>query len=371
MRVLITGSRGFIGRNLIVHLRAAGIIDIVEITRETSAAELADRVRGADFVFHLAGTNRPKSVDEFDTGNVGFTRALSSELSALGKPVPVVYTSSIQAALANPYGASKRGAEDVLIAYGQATGAPVHVFRLPNVFGKWSRPNYNSAVATFCSQAAQGQPLSVNDPNAPLSLVYVDDVVDAFLALLNGGVAAGAGFREVAPVYETTVGRVAEIIRGFPGSRTSLVTDRVGGGLERALHATYLSFLAPEAFAYDVPRHADARGEFVEMLKTPDCGQFSYFTAHPGVTRGEHYHHTKTEKFLVISGSARFRFRHVLNGETHEIRVDGGEGRIVETVPGWSHNITNVGTSELVVMLWANEIFDRSRPDTYASRVDT
>ena len=244
----------------------------------------------------------------------------------------------------------------------------MHLFRLANVFGKWCRPNYNSAVATFCHNTARGLPIVVNDPAAALRLVYVDDVVAAFAGLLARPDAPG-GFVEAGPVYETTVGEVADRVREFAASRSSLVTARVGGGLVRALYSTYVSHLPPASFAYDVPRHGDARGVFVEMLKTPDCGQFSYFTAHPGITRGEHYHHSKTEKFLVIKGTARFGFRHIVTGETHELTTRGGEGRIVETVPGWTHDITNVGDDELIVMLWANEIFDRERPDTVAMKV--
>jgi UDP-2-acetamido-2,6-beta-L-arabino-hexul-4-ose reductase len=223
-------------------------------------------------------------------------------------------------------------------------------------------------VATFCHSIARGQPITVNDPAAPLRLVYVDDVVAAFVGLLEHPGRPG-GHTEVEPVYETTVGAVANAIRSFPESRQTLVTPAVGEGLLRALHATYLSFLPTDDFAYSVPVHGDPRGVFVEMLKTADSGQFSYFTAHPGITRGEHYHHTKTEKFMVIRGTASFGFRNVDTGETAEIIVTGGEGRIVETVPGWAHNVTNIGGDELICMLWANEIFDRANPDTIAAKV--
>jgi UDP-2-acetamido-2,6-beta-L-arabino-hexul-4-ose reductase len=224
-------------------------------------------------------------------------------------------------------------------------------------------------VATFCHNLAQGLPVVINDPQTPLRLVYVDDVVDAFAELLESP--PDGGFHEVRPVYETTVGAVHDIIRGFASSRETLTTDRVGVGLTRALHATYLSFLPPDRFVYDVPVHGDQRGNFVEMLKTPDCGQVSYFTAHPGITRGGHYHHTKTEKFLVVKGTARFAFRHVITNERVEITVDGGSGRIVETVPGWTHDVTNIGTDELVCVLWANEAFDHAKPDTVMMKVDT
>lgn len=368
MRIVVTGAQGFIGRNLMARLRETGGHELVPVLRDTPDGDLRGLVADADIVFHLAGVNRPKDPAEFASGNAGFTERLCAALSERGGPTRVVFASSTQAALDNAYGASKKSAEDVLFAFGRETGSPVHVFRLTNVFGKWSRPNYNSAVATFCHNMARGLPITINDPAAPLRLVYVDDVVDTFTALIESP-PDESGFAEVEPVYASTVGEVAEIIRAFGASRSTLITPRVGSGLMRALHATYLSFLDPDAFSYTVPVHADPRGEFVEMLKTEDSGQFSYFTAHPGITRGEHYHHSKTEKFLVLRGTAHFGFRNIDTGETFELVTRGGEARIVETIPGWAHNVTNIGQEELVVMLWANEIFDRSRPDTYACKV--
>jgi UDP-2-acetamido-2,6-beta-L-arabino-hexul-4-ose reductase len=326
----------------------------------------------ADCVFHLAGVNRPQDPAEFAAGNANFTALVCQALAAAGRKARLVLSSSTQAEQANPYGQSKLAAEAAVRAYAASTGAPVHVFRLPNVFGKWARPNYNSAVATFCHNVANGLPISVNETAPPLNLVYVDDVVQAFVNCLKApahGATAPDAFDFVAPVYSTTVAEVAATVRGFADSRTTLLTGRVGTGLVRALYSTYISYLPPAAFAYTVPRHADPRGEFVEMLKTPDSGQFSYFTAHPGVTRGEHYHHSKTEKFLVLKGMALFGFRHILTGETHELVTRGGEAQIVETVPGWTHNITNIGDDEMIVMVWANEVFDRQRPDTVAMKV--
>ncbi|MBW7924910.1 MAG: capsular polysaccharide biosynthesis protein CapF [Burkholderiaceae bacterium] len=369
MRIVVTGADGFIGRNLRMRLAELGHRDVRLITRGSSVAQLRGAARDADFVFHLAGVNRPQDPAEFDACNAGFTAALCDALAEEGGRAPVVFASSTQAALDNPYGRSKRAAEQVLLRHGEDHGTPVHVFRLTNVFGKWSRPHYNSAVATFCHQLARGLPITVNDPAAPLRLVYIDDVVAAFVALLDAPQNPG-GFVEASPVYATTVGEVAETLHGFVASRQTLMTSRVGTGLARALHATYLSHLPPESFDYTVPQYGDPRGVFVEMLKTPDCGQFSYFTAHPGVTRGGHYHHSKTEKFLVIKGTARFGFRHIDTDQMHELTVRGGEARIVETIPGWVHDITNVGDDEMIVMLWANEVFDRERPDTVAMKVE-
>jgi len=368
MRIAITGGRGFIGRNLQVRLQELGHRDVTLIPHDADAAALSALLAGVGFVFHLAGVNRPQDPAEFASGNHDFTLRLCDAMAAQAVPPRAAFASSTQAALDNPYGRSKRQAEDALLAYGQRTGAGVHIFRLTNVFGKWSRPNYNSAVATFCHNIARGEPIVVNDRAAPLKLIYVDDVVQHLCALLDDPSAA-TGLVQAGPEYVTTVGELADQIRAFAGSRESLVSERVGTGLTRALYATYVSFLPLPAFEYEVPRHADPRGVFVEMLKTPDCGQFGYFTAFPGITRGEHYHHTKTEKFLVIKGTASFGYRHIITNETHEIVTRGGEGRIVETIPGWTHNVTNIGDDELVVLVWANEIFDRQRPDTVARKV--
>ncbi|NNM78592.1 SDR family oxidoreductase [Sphingomonas sp. ID1715] len=366
MRVLVTGANGFVGRNLVVRLSEAGH-EALGLGRDDGEEAWAGAVQAADFVVHLAGVNRPTDPSEFESGNVGLTDRLCTLLAQAGHGAPIIYSSSIQADRDQPYGQSKAAAEAVLRAHADATGATVAIFRLPNVFGKWARPDYNSAVATFCHRIARGEAIDIHDPAAPVRLVYVDDVIDAFLRLIQGPFSTGQ--YEVEPEYRTTVGELANIIRSFPESRGSLTMPPVGTGLIRALYSTYLSYLPPERFDYQVPIHADPRGRFVEMLKTRDSGQFSYFTAGPGITRGDHYHHSKVEKFLVISGKAHFGFRHIQTGEVHEIVVEGREARIVETIPGWTHNITNIGDGELVVMLWANEIFDHARPDTVAMKV--
>lgn len=368
MRIALTGARGFIGRNLQVRLQELGHRNLAMIPHDAAPAELRGLLADMDIVFHLAGVNRPRDPAEFTAGNHAFTRRLCEAMAALARFPRVVYASSSQAALDNAYGNSKREAEEELLNYGRRTGAAVHVFRLTNVFGKWSRPNYNSAVATFCHNIARGEPITVNNREAPLKLIYVDDVVRHFCSLLEGD-ALPSGLLQAGPEYDTTVGAVADQIHAFHASRENMVTERVGVGLTRALYATYVSFLPLPAFEYEVARHADPRGIFVEMMKTPDCGQFGYFTALPGITRGEHYHHTKTEKFLVINGTASFGYRHIITNEIHEIIARGGEGRIVETIPGWTHNVTNIGADELIVLVWANEIFDRQKPDTVAQKV--
>lgn len=367
-RIAVTGANGFIGKNLVVRLREAGH-EAVGLPHDADAAALGALLAGADRVVHLAGVNRPPSEAEFESGNLGMTQRLIATLEAGERNVPLVYASSIQAERDNPYGRSKRAAEDALQAFGQRSGSPVQVWRLPNVFGKWCRPNYNSVVATFCHNIARGLSITISDPAAQLQLVYIDDVVSALLNFVE--TAAPEKPVSVHPVFSIALGDLAETIRGFRESRSSLMTGRVGTGLLRALHATYLSYLDPGDFAYDLTGHTDPRGTFAEMLRTPDCGQFSFFTAHPGVTRGGHYHHTKTEKFLVVKGRARFGFRHILTDETFTLETSDATPRVVETVPGWSHDITNIGEDTMVVMLWANELFDWERPDTIAAKVLT
>lgn len=373
MKVLITGANGFVGKNLQLRLSERKDVQSVCFTRELGLEQLPGLLQGVDFVFHLAGVNRPQDPAEFAVGNADLTRALFTAVANAARAgcrkIPILYTSSTQAALDNPYGRSKREAESVLRKADPLV--PTHVFRLPNVFGKWCRPNYNSAVATFCHNIARDLPIQVKDSQAVVTLVYVDDVVERFLQIMDGidKLDDCEGFKAVEPQYATTVGELASLIQSFKDSRGTLMTDRVGTGLVRALYSTYVSYLPVEAFSYEIPQHADERGVFVEMLKTPDCGQFSFFTAHPGVTRGGHYHHSKTEKFLVIRGNAKFRFRHMQTGQLHELVTSGDKPQIVETVPGWTHNISNVGSEEMVVMLWANEVFDRKRTDTVACAV--
>lgn len=367
MRVLVTGAQGFIGKNLTVHLRERADIHVTTFLRGDSLANLSDRVKGVDFIFHLAGINRPKDDSEFIEGNCELTRALCAAVKDGGRIVPIIYTSSIQAERENAYGSSKRMAEEALQALSRETGTPTYIYRLPNVFGKWCRPNYNSVVATFCHHIAHDLPIKINDPTSAMQLVYVDDVIADFMRVMDQRPLHG--YREAGPIYGMTVGELAQQLYKFRESRTSLVMEPVGNGLTRALYSTFISYFTPDQFAYPLVKHEDARGVFVEMLKTHDSGQFSYFTAHPGVTRGGHYHHTKTEKFLVIKGAARFRFRHIESGTVHELEVSADKPEVVETIPGWSHDITNVGQDEMIVMLWANEIFDRQRPDTITYQV--
>ncbi|MDQ1228591.1 NAD-dependent epimerase/dehydratase family protein [Sphingomonas sp. SORGH_AS_0879] len=364
--ILVTGAEGFIGRNLTLRLTELGKRAIA-ITRASTPADLADGIAQADAVIHLAGANRPRDTAEFMAVNRDASVALADSIVSGGRALPVIVASSSRAGEDTDYGRSKLAGEQALATLGARIGAPVYIFRLPNIFGKWARPDYNSAIATFCHRTARGIPIEVHDPAARLSLVYVDDVVTAFLTILSD--VPPAGQHQVAPAYDTTVGAVADTIRGFAAMRETGIIGHVGTGLERALYATYVSHLPPESFSYPITTHSDPRGAFAEMLKTIDSGQFSVFNAHPGVTRGGHYHHTKTEKFLIVHGRARFRFRHMITGEFHELDTSGDDLRIVETVPGWAHDVTNIGDELMISLLWANEIFDRQKPDTIAAAV--
>lgn len=370
MKVLVTGAEGFIGKNLVVRLGELSDFEVIKAVRSNSEEILRAQLANADAVIHLAGENRPKDSIDFKVGNAQLTERICELLIELERKIPILFTSSTQAVQNNDYGMSKRLAETSIEDLSKLSGNSATIYRLPGVFGKWCKPNYNSVVATFCYNTAHGLTIRVDDPNYLIKLVYVDDVINSFIEWLRGPFPRGVSRTSIDPEYEIRVGELAKLIEEFPNSRKSLISERVGTGFLRALYSTYVSYLPPSKFDYTIPCHGDDRGVFVEMLKTKDSGQFSFFTAHPGITRGEHYHHTKTEKFLVIKGNARFRFRHILTDEVLSIDTSGKTPTIVETIPGWSHDITNNGDDELIVMLWANEIFDHDRPDTIASTIE-
>lgn len=367
LRIAVSGGDGFIGRNLIVRLHELGM-EVLPLVRTSSREDWFAAMAVADSVVHLAGANRPVDPADFMTINGGTADLLAEAMIASGRRgVRIVYASSSRAGEDTDYGRSKLAGEQRLERLGVETAASVYVLRLPNVFGKWARPHYNSAVATFCHNVARDLPIRIDDPATPLSLVYIDDVVETMASIADGRISDTT--TSVTPVYQTTVGAVAETIIGFRRDRADNLIDNVGTGLTRALYSTYVAALPLQEFSYPIAVHADPRGSFSEMLKTRTSGQFSYFTAHPGVTRGGHYHHTKTEKFLIVHGTARFGFRHIVTGETHMIEVSGDRPEIVETVPGWAHDVTNIGDTMLISLLWANEVFDRARPDTIAAKV--
>ncbi len=368
MRILVTGANGFIGKNLTIRLQEQPNIEVLKFTRNDNEQLLFSLIAKADFIVHLAGENRPKNTDDFIKVNRDLTSKICEGIAIVKRIVPIIFVSSIQAEYSNPYGDSKREAEIILENFANSSGNPVALYRLPNTFGKWCKPNYNSVVATFSYNIANNLPIIVTEPEKLLRLVYIDDVVNGFLALIKTGF---DGFKryKITPEYHITLKQLAEQIYAFENCRDCLTVERVGAGLTRALYATYVSYLPVNKFVYDLITHKDQRGIFVEMLKTPDCGQFSFFTAYPGITRGGHYHHSKSEKFLVIKGNAKFRFRNIVSNETYEIFTSSATSQVVETIPGWTHDITNVGEDEMIVMLWANEKFDKERPDTVICEV--
>ncbi len=365
MKILVTGANGFVGRNIIAELRNRGYSDIYPFDLDTDPA-LLDRYTGdCEFVFHLAGVNRPSETWEFMAGNRGFTAQLLNSLKNNRNPCPVLMSSSIQARLDNPYGQSKKAGEDLLFAYGQASGARVLIYRLPNVFGKWCRPNYNSAVATFCHNIARDLPITVNDPGVVLNLVYIDDVVDEFIKALSGNETRHGDFCSVPTVYTVKLGEIAELIYSFKKSRKDLAIPNMADGFTKKLYATYLSYLPIDQFSYPLKMNVDDRGSFTEMIRTPDRGQVSVNISRPGITKGNHWHHTKNEKFLVVSGTGVIRFRKVDSSEVIEYRVSGEKLEVVDIPPGYTHNIENLGDTDMVTIMWANEPFDPERPDTY------
>lgn len=369
MKVLITGSNGFVGKNLQVRL-AEEEIEFDTFTRDDSITSLEEKLSACDALVHLAGVNRPKNEQEFVEANTELTQLICDIIKKNSFTMPVVYTSSIQAELDNAYGLSKRNAEKAFVELTESNGNLVLNYRLPNVFGKWCKPNYNSAVATFCYNIINELPITINDPDAVIKLVYIDDVVSEFVSVIKSFKTSNPHTSPViSPIYQITVGDLVGQLKRFKESKTSGILERVGKGFTRALYSTYISYYKSSEFTYPLVKHEDPRGAFVEVIKSKDSGQFSYFIAHPGVTRGGHYHHSKTEKFLVINGQAHFRFKNIITGEFYECFTSGDRPEIVETIPGWAHDITNMGNDELICMLWANEIFDVENPDTVSFKV--
>jgi len=367
MNVLVTGSNGFIGKNLIIHLNELGI-KALTYTRENSIKDLPDLIKKSNFIIHLAGENKPEDEKNLDIVNAKLTKSICESIRSVDKHIPIILASSTQATFDNAYGKSKLDAELILKKLESDTGNPIYIYRLPGVFGKWCKPNYNSVVATFCHNISNNLSIQVNDPSFELSLVYIDDVVREFVKTIQGKQDSKKE-PSIQPEYKIKLGDLAAQIELFKDTRKSLISERVGVGLVRKLYSTYVSYLPPEQFSYSIPSYGDNRGMFAEMLKTKDSGQFSFFIAKPGVTRGNHYHHSKTEKFLVVQGEAKFNFRHIISNKTYEINTSGNKLKIVQTVPGWSHNITNIGIEDVVVMLWANEILDRDNIDTVVHKV--
>jgi UDP-2-acetamido-2,6-beta-L-arabino-hexul-4-ose reductase len=365
MKILVTGSKGFIGKNLIAELKNQKYNDILEFDRGTDASLLDIYTKECDFVYHLAGVNRPKNHEEFMEGNFGFTSVLLDLLKKHKNKAPVMISSSIQAALDNPYGKSKKAGEDLLFYYGKETGARVLVYRFSNVFGKWCKPNYNSAVATFCNNIAHDLPIQVNDRSVVMNLVYIDDVVEELINALNGNENRNDVFCEVPVKHTVTLGEIVDLIYSFKESRKTLNVPNMANEFEKKLYSTYLSYLPTDQFSYQLKMNVDNRGSFTEIIRTLDRGQFSVNIAKPGIAKGNHWHHTKNEKFLVVSGKGLIRFRKVDTEEIIDYYVCGDKMEVVDIPTGYTHNIINVGDTDLVTFMWANEAFNSDKPDTY------
>ena len=368
--VLITGAAGFLGSNLRAALSRREGLDVIGVDVGDDPDLLADGLARADVIYHLAGVNRPETEAEFTTGNIDLTADLLSRLEAAGRTPVFVLSSSIQAERDNPYGRSKLGAEQAVLAWRERTGGPGCIYRLPNLFGKWSRPDYNTVVATFCHNIARGLPIAINNPAHELELCYADDVVAALLRHLDTPPAPERARWTVARSFRVTLADLAERIRSMAAMRDSLVVPDLSDELNRCLHATYISFLAEDDFAYPVTLRTDNRGWLFELIKSPHFGQIFVSTTHPGITRGDHYHDTKIEKFCLIQGRAAIRFRHIFSDEVIGYEVDDQDIRIVDIPPGYTHHIENIGDTEMVVLFWANEPFDPDRPDTCYLKVN-
>jgi UDP-2-acetamido-2,6-beta-L-arabino-hexul-4-ose reductase len=366
--IVVTGALGFIGKNLCVALKRIPDLRLVSIDVGSPDSEVERGLAASDLVFHLAGVNRPESDEEYESVNVGALVEILKRLEHRSSRPLIVLSSSTQALLDNPYGRSKRRAEQALFDFAARTGTPARIFRLPGVFGKWCRPNYNSVVATFCHNLARGLPIQMEDPLKKIDIVHVDDVLDAWLRLIDEEV-QGAEFGDVRPAFGITLGELAATLSAFKADRESLHLPDLSDPLSRRLYGTYVSYLPSKAFAYSVMAKSDARGALAELLKADGHGQIFVSRTRPGVTRGNHFHDLKVEKFIVVEGEAMIRFRHIATDERAEYRVAGTELRMIDIPPGWTHSIENVGSADMITLFWSSEVFDPARPDTYPAEV--
>lgn len=364
MNILITGAKGFIGKNLVEKLKENTKYNLILIDRNNSKEELINGVKNADFIFHLAGINRPKTDEEFFEGNKGLTEEIIEILKNNSKNTPILITSSIQADLDNAYGLSKKAAEEALESYKNDTGANVYIYRLANVFGKWCRPNYNSAVATFCYNIARGEEIWISDPNRVMTLDYIDDVVRCFIKTMEDN-KPSEGYLSIDVQHKITLGEIVELLNSFKKSRENLTIPNMDDEVTKKLYSTYLSYLPEDNFSYPLKMNIDNRGSFTEFIKNSDRGQVSINISKPGITKGNHWHNTKNEKFLVVSGEGLIKFRKVDSEEIIEYRVSGEKLEVVDIPVGYTHSIINVGTTDMVTVMWVNEIFNPEKPDTY------
>lgn len=369
-KILVTGANGFIGKNLISVLQRREGVEIFPADVETTEEEWDKYCKECDFVMHLAGVNRPKEVSEFMEGNFGLTTKLLALLKKHKNLAPVLLTSSVQAVLDNDYGKSKKAGEDYLLQYGKETGAKTYIYRLPNVFGKWGRPNYNSAVITFCYNISRNLPITVNNRETVLTLVYIDDVAESFVKCLDGDCTRDEeGFCRVPVTHSASLGQIVDLLFSFRESRKNLSVCDMNDGFQKKLYSTYLSYLPEDDFSYDLNMHCDARGSFTEFLRTDGQGQVSVNISRPHIVKGNHWHHTKNEKFLVVKGKGVIRFRKIGEKQVYEYFVCGEKLQVVDIPCGYTHNIENIGEEDMVTVMWANEPFDAQKPDTFYEEV--
>lgn len=364
-KILVTGAEGFVGKNLVAELKNHGYENLYLYTRESSNEDLKKYTKDCDFVFHLAGVNRPKNEGEFMKGNHGLTEELLIQLKTNDNPCPVLLSSSTQASQDNSYGQSKKAGEDAVLAYGKDTDANTYVYRLPNLFGKWSKPNYNTVVATYCYNIARDLEIQVNNPEAYLNLAYIDDVLEEFMNALNDNATKDNDYCTIPVTHEIKLGELATLIESFKESRSDLSIVDMNNVLHKKLYSTYLSFLPEDQFSYDLKMNEDQRGSFTEFIRTPDRGQVSVNISKPGITKGNHWHHTKNEKFLVVSGQGVIRFRKLDSDKVIQYEVTGEKLQVVDIPVGYTHSIVNTGETDLVTVMWVNESFDPNNPDTY------
>jgi UDP-2-acetamido-2,6-beta-L-arabino-hexul-4-ose reductase len=368
-RILITGAKGFVGRNLTVRLQELDKYDLFLFDQDDSEETLNRFLQQADVIFHLAGVNRPADNSEFAKVNTGLTEKIIAFLTKNNLMPKIVFSSSIQAQLDNPYGLSKRKAEDALIDFSKETGTHLKIYRLSNVFGKWCRPNYNSVVATFCHNIANGLPIQVNNPESERNLIYVDDIVSGFISSIEEENALFSEFDYIKPVFAVTLKTLSDKIHSFRDMRQTLILPDLSDLFTKYLYTTYLSYLPENEFSYKLTSRCDDRGNLAELLKSPQFGQIFVSTTKPGITRGNHYHHTKVEKFFVIKGKGRINFRKIDGEKVISYEVTGGQMEVVDIPPGYTHSIENIGEEEMIVLFWANEMFSKDKPDTYFLKI--
>lgn len=370
MKILVTGSNGFIGKNLIAELHNRGYDDIYEYHHNSDQHVLEEYAKDCGFVFHLAGVNRPDQEEDFLRGNYEFTLKIIDALKKSGNNAPILMTSTIQAILDNPYGRSKKMGEELLIKCCAESDRLCMIYRLQNVYGKWCRPNYNSVVATFCYNIARDLPITISDKKAEINLIYIDDVVSTLISAMKGGQkGARDGFYYVNAVSSVSLGKIAKKIQEFRDSRIDLSIPNMQDDFTRKLYSTYLSYIPEDQFSYPLKMNIDHRGSFTEMIRTKDRGQISVNIIKPDITKGNHWHHTKNEKFFVISGKGIIRFRKIGSNEVNTYEVSGDKLEVVDIAPGYTHNITNIGNVDMITIIWANELFDPQNPDTYFQEV--